>query len=530
MGKTTKDRRDIYYRRAKELGLRARSAFKLLQCDDAVGGALLRRRPDGGTASVVLDLCAAPGSWSQVAASFYAYVIAVDLQTMSQVEPWAPPCSSTTWSSEGGVTQTAQQPPAGGQVHGIAPGGQVHSLVGDITAQSTCEEIRALVGEIHRGERDTRTSPGRSREPGPPPSARDEAPAAASSLTAAPCVDLVIIDGAPDVTSVHDADEYFQNSLVYAALNMALCTLREGGNFLSKLFCGRRTAEVLRKLELFFDQVVVVKPRACRNSSPEHFVVGLGFRGRACVGGQSGARAVVSDEFRATASAIDKFRGVVDPLAFSDALDGVVHFAGGGRGARRWCGGGGGVRDAGDRGRATDHAPAQQHVVRTFVMGPGTICQEAGTTCQEAESQLVVGSRSAEVEPSGGARKGSAWSRLAASCGAGGRAVLDSDRTYPVGEDHVFRPPVQAPINPFYQEALVREGKASARERASLRASLDDGSHRRASANAMTDVVVADVPAVLPLSERITGQSRWRADVARLRGILSGVPDLPYSW
>jgi hypothetical protein len=34
MGKTSKDKRDIYYRKAKEVGFRARSAFKLLQIDD----------------------------------------------------------------------------------------------------------------------------------------------------------------------------------------------------------------------------------------------------------------------------------------------------------------------------------------------------------------------------------------------------------------------------------------------------------------------------------------------------------------
>lgn len=33
MGKTSKDKRDIYYRQAKEEGWRARSAFKLLQID-----------------------------------------------------------------------------------------------------------------------------------------------------------------------------------------------------------------------------------------------------------------------------------------------------------------------------------------------------------------------------------------------------------------------------------------------------------------------------------------------------------------
>ena len=86
MGRASKDKRDIYYRKAKEEGWRARSAYKLLQLDDAVD--LLAGRPRGrgcrAQASVlstrgprgpgprtqvwmrVVDLCAAPGSWSQV--------------------------------------------------------------------------------------------------------------------------------------------------------------------------------------------------------------------------------------------------------------------------------------------------------------------------------------------------------------------------------------------------------------------------------------------------------------------------------
>lgn len=34
MGKCSKDKRDIFYRLAKEEGWRARSAFKLMQIDD----------------------------------------------------------------------------------------------------------------------------------------------------------------------------------------------------------------------------------------------------------------------------------------------------------------------------------------------------------------------------------------------------------------------------------------------------------------------------------------------------------------
>lgn len=37
MGKASKDKRDAYYRLAKEQGWRARSAFKLLQLDEGMG-------------------------------------------------------------------------------------------------------------------------------------------------------------------------------------------------------------------------------------------------------------------------------------------------------------------------------------------------------------------------------------------------------------------------------------------------------------------------------------------------------------
>lgn len=58
MGKVSRDKRDIYYRKAKEQGWRARSAFKLLQIDQKFN------LFEGVTRAV--DLCAAPGSWSQV--------------------------------------------------------------------------------------------------------------------------------------------------------------------------------------------------------------------------------------------------------------------------------------------------------------------------------------------------------------------------------------------------------------------------------------------------------------------------------
>ena len=61
MGKSSKDKRDIYYRLAKEDGWRARSAFKLMQLDETFN--LFE------SVNNAVDLCAAPGSWSQVLSS-----------------------------------------------------------------------------------------------------------------------------------------------------------------------------------------------------------------------------------------------------------------------------------------------------------------------------------------------------------------------------------------------------------------------------------------------------------------------------
>uniref|UniRef100_A0A8D0T0K7 Putative tRNA (cytidine(32)/guanosine(34)-2'-O)-methyltransferase n=2 Tax=Sus scrofa TaxID=9823 RepID=A0A8D0T0K7_PIG len=80
MGRTSKDKRDVYYRLAKENGWRARSAFKLLQLDEEF------QLFQGVTRAV--DLCAAPGSWSQVLSQKIGgqgsgHVVAVDLQAMA---------------------------------------------------------------------------------------------------------------------------------------------------------------------------------------------------------------------------------------------------------------------------------------------------------------------------------------------------------------------------------------------------------------------------------------------------------------
>ena len=90
--------------------------------------------------------------------------------------------------------------------------------------------------------------------------------------------DLVICDGAPDVTGMHDIDEYVQSQLLLAALNITTFVLAPGGTFVAKIFRGKCAKFLYAQLGVFFDRVTCCKPKSSRNSSVEAFVVCEGFK------------------------------------------------------------------------------------------------------------------------------------------------------------------------------------------------------------------------------------------------------------
>ncbi|KAE8218956.1 hypothetical protein CF319_g7259 [Tilletia indica] len=272
MGASTKDKRDIYYRKGKAEGYRARSAYKLIHLDQLFAflqpssnthsyatrfpSSSLPPRPSPHQQHVsekkeeegkrsIIDLCAAPGSWSQVLArtlsSKNTTLIAVDLQQM-------------------------------------APIPHILDLTADITLPSTAACIRSL-------------SPGEEE------------------------VDLIICDGAPDIHGLHILDEFLHSFLIRAALSIVLRMLKPGGSFIAKIFShdsrptlsstaslalrpyqqasagggGRQLGLAFRtddtdakysarmilqsQLESLFKTVHIVKPASSRPSSAEHFIV-----------------------------------------------------------------------------------------------------------------------------------------------------------------------------------------------------------------------------------------------------------------
>lgn len=228
MGKVSKDKRDIYYRKAKEQGWRARSAFKLLQIDEKFNIF------EGVTKAV--DLCAAPGSWSQVLSRklYLGETIVIrDKCCLFYNEIELHQRLEAQEEYEGHKNENVKIVAVDLQPMSPLPG--VTQIQGDITKYSTAQEI---IGYFE-GDK----------------------------------ADLVVCDGAPDVTGLHCMDLYIQAQLLLGALHITCNVLKPGGTFVAKIFRGKDNDLLTNQLLTVFKEVHIVKPSSSRNSSLESFVV-----------------------------------------------------------------------------------------------------------------------------------------------------------------------------------------------------------------------------------------------------------------
>ena len=205
-------KRDIFYRKAKEEGFRARSVYKLKEIH-------YNYNILSSSSSKFVDLCAAPGSWTQMLriltkSNKNAKIVSVDIQDIVPIE---------------GVT----------------------IIKGDITRQDTIEKILSNFNDEK--------------------------------------IDVVIFDGAPDVTGLIDVDMYMQVELIIFALVIVMKLLKKGGTFVAKMFkvgAADDVKEIIRdnlyavksdfyyeKVKILFNNVFYFKPSSSRASSHETYLI-----------------------------------------------------------------------------------------------------------------------------------------------------------------------------------------------------------------------------------------------------------------
>lgn len=236
-------------------------------------------------------------------------------------------------------------------------------------------------------------------------------PKGANSNQTSHPVDLVISDGAPDVTGLHDLDIYIQSQLLFAALNLALCVLKPGGKFVAKIFRGRNVDILYAQLKIFFEKVVVAKPRSSRASSVEAFIVCINFR--------------LPPGFRAS---------LEEPLGVGERLD-----------------------------RMVVEREMQKPIIGDVLMQDPQAATWSATSLSPIN---LAGDEVTEMEvydetedTTEGSNQHIRW--IAPFIACGDLSAFDSDASYQLPEDYVSLDPVQPPIAPPYKRALEMRAAVS---------------------------------------------------------------------
>jgi 23S rRNA (uridine2552-2'-O)-methyltransferase len=191
---------DPYVREAARRGYRSRAAFKLAE---------IAERDDLFRPGItVVDIGAAPGSWSQVLRERLgpkSRIVAVDLLPMD----------------------------------GIAG---VHFVQADFES--------------------------------------DEGLAAVEKALGSERVDLVVSDMSPNLSGIDVVDQARSVRLAEVALEFARAHLQPGGDLVVKVFQGAGLEALQRAARDHFTKTYLRKPKASRDRSREHYLVGKGFRDR----------------------------------------------------------------------------------------------------------------------------------------------------------------------------------------------------------------------------------------------------------
>ncbi|HKR44824.1 MAG TPA: RlmE family RNA methyltransferase [Paraburkholderia sp.] len=197
---------DPYVKMAQREGYRARAAYKLKEIDEQ--DKLIR------PGMVIVDLGAAPGSWSQYARNKLAQSTKRDEERQGGID--------------GTIIALDLLP--------MEPISDVQFLQGDFREDDVLAQLEELVG-------------------GRP-------------------VDLVISDMAPNLSGVASADAARIEHVCDLALEFSQNHLKPDGALLVKCFHGSGYSQIVEKFKQQFKVVAARKPKASRDKSSETFILG----------------------------------------------------------------------------------------------------------------------------------------------------------------------------------------------------------------------------------------------------------------
>jgi len=218
---------DFWQQKARNEGYPARSVYKLKEIDEKFG--LLK---PGRAAFRVLDIGAAPGSWSLYVLRKFANLKNTDLKNTDLKNR---DLQNHDLKNRGFLAAADLSPLSREFDKGLFDGDNFFFVQGDITAVETRETL------LSKG----------------PYSA-------------------IISDAAPNTTGNHTVDSSRSLELVETVISYAESALSAGGNLTVKVFQGGGSDALLKRMKSLFETAKSFKPQACRGESVETYFVGVG--------------------------------------------------------------------------------------------------------------------------------------------------------------------------------------------------------------------------------------------------------------
>ena len=218
---------DIYVKKAHLEGYRSRAAYKLKEIQEKYK--LIKKGMH------ILDLGAAPGSWSQVALELGAKVIGIDLLPIVPLE-------------------------------------------GAVFIQG---DFRSLHCHPERSEAEGVTESKDLNQAlllGPSPSAQDDLHLALAKQEQVQCrFDGILSDISPSTCGIPKVDHLKLVGMLEDMMELFPKYLKSDGFFVCKVFKGGMQSDLLKLLKQSFKKVTHFKPKSSRAESPEEYLIAQGY-------------------------------------------------------------------------------------------------------------------------------------------------------------------------------------------------------------------------------------------------------------